>query len=358
MAKKEKKRKKKNIKNAILRSVIALFIVCGLLIFMSCYFFGIYRESYYPKEVVDDTQIEVMARKAVSGTYTELYDIAMALADNGNGVMITPIGTRNYFDYNGETLAKLSTSSGEGRITIAKGTGNVVEDMKTHSKDYFNFIGSVTPSYDEKVSESGIINGYQAAYTCGRLSCGNFLDNEKFYIVALEYATTDSDRLLLVYSTTKFKELGRNLKVLEDIADLALQGAMKNTESPDTEESKDKPVSEKTEDEITSEDIGAINDYLEEKYGTENASDIQNQTDTTVEPDKLPQGKPMPDLELTEPDNADATAGGDTETSKDTAQGEDSALDGNNETGNETIEADSPEEEIPILYQQEGNEQP
>lgn len=358
MAKKEKKRKKKNIKNAILRSVIALFIVCGLLIFMSCYFFGIYRESYYPKEVVDDTQIEVMARKAVSGTYTELYDIAMALADNGNGVMITPIGTRNYFDYNGETLAKLSTSSGEGRITIAKGTGNVVEDMKTHSKDYFNFIGSVTPSYEEKVSESGIINGYQAAYTCGRLSCGNFLDNEKFYIVALEYATTDSDRLLLVYSTTKFKELGRNLKVLEDIADLALQGAMKNVESQDTEESKDKPVSEKTEDEITSEDIGAINDYLEEKYGTENSSDMQKQADTTVEPDKLPQGKPMPDLELTEPDNVGAPADGDTETSKDTAQGEDSALDGNNETGNETIEADSPEEEIPILYQQEGNEQP
>ena len=52
--------------------------------------------------------------------------------------------------------------------------------MKTHSKDYFNFIGSVKPSYDEKSFESGIINGYQAAYTCGRLSCGNFLDNEKF----------------------------------------------------------------------------------------------------------------------------------------------------------------------------------
>ena len=42
-------------------------------------------------------------------------------------------------------------------------------------------------------------------------------------------------------------------------------------------------------------------------------------------------------------------ADGDTETSKDTAQ-EDSALDGNNnETGNETIAADSPEEEIRII---------
>ena len=65
-----------------------------------------------------------------------------------------------------------------------------------------------------------------------------FLTMRNSYMVALEYATTDSDRLLLVYSTTKFKELGRNLKVLEDIADLALQAQCKNADSQDTEEGK------------------------------------------------------------------------------------------------------------------------
>lgn len=267
--KKQKQKKKKNLKNSIIISVFFLLIIGVLFYGIGMYLYDMYRDTFFPAGVVEENTMEVFGRQMDADGYKKLFDIATELADNGNGVLLTPTGHRKEFDYDGDILIKLTTSTGGGFITVAQGSGNIVEDITKHAKEYANFIGTVTPSYMEKVSEIGVLNGYHTAYSSGYLKCGNALSKEGFYLTALEYAASDTKRLFLVYTTKNMRELGVNLKVLEDFAALALEG---DREVPGDAENAsndagEKSVLDKDDSEFTSEDIDDINSYISDKYG-------------------------------------------------------------------------------------------
>jgi len=254
---KKVKKKKKHLKARIISSMVVLFILSVGLLGIGTYLYGEYKNSFYPANVVEPMEMSALARKMTQGRYMELYDIAMTMAEGGSGVLLTPIG-RKSFDYDGDMMVRMSTNSGSGRIIVAQGSGNIVDDIKTHAKEYASFIGKVEPVYTEKVSESGLLSGYQTAYSSGYITCGNILSEQSFYLVALEFATNDVDRLFVVYATSDFRELGTNLKVLEDFSLLALTGSGEDKEIDIAESEVDE-----TEEVMSVEEI---NEYISHTY--------------------------------------------------------------------------------------------
>lgn len=262
----EKKRKKKHLKAKIITSMISLMLILIAAAGIGTYLYGEYKSSFYPENVIEPMEMSALARKMTQGRYMELYDIAMAMAEDGNGALLTPAGRRREFDYEGDILVRMSTNTGTGRIVVAQGSGNIVEDIKKHAKEYASFIGKVEPTYTEKVSESGLLSGYQTVYSCGYITCGNVLSEQSFYLVALEFATNDIDRLFVIYTTNDFRELGSNLKVIEEFSLLALEGS--GTEQGDNMSSDDTESTISSEEEVMS--IEEINDYISHTYPVQN----------------------------------------------------------------------------------------
>lgn len=275
VAKKVKKAKKKHLKAKIVTSIITLFVIMVALLGIGTYLYGEYKNTFYPENVVESMEMSALARQMTQGRYMRLYDIAMTMAENGNGVLLTPIGKRE-FDYDSDMMVRMSTSSGSGRIIVAQGSGNIVDDIKTHAKEYASFIGKVEPFYTEKVSESGLLSGYQAAYSCGYITCGNVLSEQSFYLVALEFATNDIDRLFVVYATQDYRELGSNLKVIEDFALLALTGSEVPNEETDDSVNTDEDV-----EEVMS--VEEINEYISHTYPVQTMNNEEKQVSATLD---------------------------------------------------------------------------
>lgn len=265
------KNTKKHLKAKIIASMVSLLVILVLVLGIGGYLYGEYKNSFYPEQVVEEMGISALARTMRAGRYMELYDIAMAMADDGNGILLTPVNRRREFDYEGDILIRMSTSTGSGRIVVAQGTGNITDDIKAHAKEYASFIGKVEPVYTEKVSESGLLSGYQAAYSCGYITCGNVLSEQSFYLVALEFATNEIDRLFVVYTTQDYKELGTNLKVIEDFALLALSGSDIN-EVPVTDTTVQSNAGGDSE-QVEAMSVEEINDYISHTYPVQTVDD-------------------------------------------------------------------------------------
>ena len=277
--KKRIKNKKKRLKAKIIMSVLSLVIILVLSLGIGTYLYGEYKNSFYPEQVVEEMSVSALARTMRAGRYMELYDIAMTMAEEGSGVLLTPINHRREFDYEGDVLVRMSTSTGSGRIVVAQGTGNIVNDIKEHAKEYASFIGKIEPVYTEKVSESGLLSGYQTAYSCGYITCGNVLSEKSFYIVALEFATNDIDRLFVVYATSDYRELGTNLKVLEDFALLALTGNADKQPAEESGAEKETAVDDTVEEVMSVEEI---NEYISHTYPVQDMEGVNQVSENTV----------------------------------------------------------------------------
>lgn len=283
---KGKKNKKKHLKAKIIMSMIMLVLILVAGTGIGIYLYGEYKNSFYPENVVEPMNMSALARKMSSEKYLELYDIAMVMAQDGNGVLLTPVGRKRAFDYEADIMVRMSTSTGNGRIVVARGSGNIVDDIKKHAKEYAGFIGKVEPSYAEKVSESGMLSGYQAAYSCGIVTCGNILSEQSFYLVALEVAANDTERLFVVYTTEDYHELGTNLKVIEEFSLLALEGSGESLEEEQIEDSLKDEESPDLKDNASSEEevmsIEEINDYISHTYPVQDINALEQVSDNSA----------------------------------------------------------------------------
>lgn len=247
-------------KTIVFFAVVLIVIISAIGFIVNC-LYGVYKDSYYPSNVLDGSSISAFSKIMDSGEYKELKEIAEEMADGGNGYLIYPTGRNVSFDYQGDILSRLTASTGTGYIVVAKGTGNIQEDILAHVNSYYTFVGKVDPVYSEKVSESGSAGNYYADYSAGYLDCGNFFKREGLYLIALEYRATATESLFVTYVTGNYKELSENFKVIKQFAELALEGKA----VPEEEQSTEQEV-----EDISSDDIDEISEYISEKYGVSN----------------------------------------------------------------------------------------
>lgn len=257
-----REKKKKRAKSVIRGMMFALFVIAVMFIIVAYALFSSYRDSYYPKNIVVEDELSAFVRTMPSTQYMELKLVAEELADNGNGDMLYPlVGTR--YDYEASLLTKLRTEQEYGTLYIAQGTGNIRNDIIAHTEDYYSFLGKVTPAYEEKVSEEGVVDNYYAQYSSGYLSTGNFFKTEGFHVVALEYRATDSMYLFIAYVTEQKEELQDAVPIIKHFANTALKGSQEvaNVSDETGVDGLELDLEQDSEQQIQD-----INAYIQEKY--------------------------------------------------------------------------------------------
>lgn len=244
----------------VVRFIIALLF---LLIGMSIVGYSLFNEYVYthlPTDVVERNTISVFTKTMISEEYMELADVVITLADEGNGPMLSPFASNQIsFDYEGEYLARLSTTSGSGLLVVGKGSGDVRADIEHYGKYYDQFVGNLTTKYKENIFEEGTINGFKANYSAGKIVCSTPFMKDNYYVIAIEYEVSSSNNLFVVYATKDFKELKKNISLIKNFSTLTLKG--KATDEDILENS----IKEKSSEES----IEEINAYISEKYDVE-----------------------------------------------------------------------------------------
>lgn len=221
----EKTRKKKHYKATIIMLSFFLVLIMGGFFVVGAIMLNIHSDSLYPTNVLVQSDISAFARTMEYLTYKPLNEIAISIANDGAGPMLSPIGGSKEFDYEGDVLVKLTTSTGSGRIIVRQGTGNIQNDIVSSTPYYYDFMGKLNPVYKEKVIESGQLNNYQAEYSAGYIDTGNFIKENGYYVIALECSASENGRyLFIVYATESQKELRNMVGLLKDFASLALEG--------------------------------------------------------------------------------------------------------------------------------------
>lgn len=243
--KKEKPIKKKNYKAAIITLAVLLVIVFAGLITVAAIMLNMHSDSLYPSGVlVSDGEISAFSRQMEADRYKPLNEIAVSIANDGNGPLLTPVGRSREFDYAGDVLAKLKVSTGSGRIIVRQGSSNIQDDIISSTSYYYDFLGSLKPKYKEKVSEGGQLSNYQASYSSGYVTTGNFIKKNGFYVAAFETSASPNGRyLFIVYATESQKELQNMIGLLKDFTTLALEGDA-SLEDPTDEEKTDTEATE------------------------------------------------------------------------------------------------------------------
>lgn len=254
---------KEKYKEKITLMVAVLFGILFAVYLIVKSLYSLYMDSYYPSGVTGEETFSVFLKTMPTENYKPLAEVAEALADNGNGYLLYPSDRRTTtYTYEDSTLAKLTTSTGEGIFVVAPGTGNIQEDIINHVHDYYNFMGNTKPSYEEKVYEDGNIDNFYASYSSGYLSTGNFFKENGFHITAFEYKATAGKYLFLVYATEHIKELRNHVPMIRQFAIYALEGEV-TEENMETAEDMELTEEQKT----STEQIAEINKYIEERYG-------------------------------------------------------------------------------------------
>lgn len=230
--------KKKNHKAALCIIAVMLLLTMGGFAMVSSLLVDAYRDTLYPANVLVSGELDAFARTMPTLYYKPLKDIAIALSDEGNGVLLNPIGRSTVFDYNADVLAKLTVSNGSGRLIVRQGSGDIESDVLSSTPYYYDFMGKIDPSYQQKVYEKGILDNYASEYSAGYIKTNNFIKKSGYYVAAVECRVGESGRyLFIVYATESLRELEKEVGLIKDFATLAMEGdygGLLDDESADT----------------------------------------------------------------------------------------------------------------------------
>lgn len=220
-----KKDKKKHFKASIVLLSVFLALVLGGIFAISSIMLNIHSDSLYPENVLVKSDISAFSRTMDTNYYMPLKDIAISIAQEGAGPMLLSINRSKDFDYEGDVLTSLSTSTGSGRIIVRQGSGNIQSDITESTPYYYEFMGKIKPVYKEKKIESGQLNNFYTEYSAGYVETGNLIKQNGYYVAALECSVSENGRyLFVVYATESLKELRNQIGLMKDFAILALKG--------------------------------------------------------------------------------------------------------------------------------------
>lgn len=215
---------------------IGLFIILGILTAFTAVgivvLAGFIKDTYYPSGIMQTGGLSAFTRMMDKPEYMPLRDIVTDISNEGAGILISPLDDDNTsFNYTSDTYATLYTSASSGIIVVGKGSGSAEEDIKAHTGDFYDFVGSIDPSYKEKVHEEGTANGFSGIYSAGYLSTGNFFKKGGFYVVSLELLARENEFFFISYATEDISELKSHAELILRFATKALEGGTpQNTE--------------------------------------------------------------------------------------------------------------------------------
>lgn len=288
MKKKEDRKKKDRRKTVVIvkdieskkRGLVGLSVVLAIitlsLVIVGLILANVVMDERYPREILVETDFSAFTKTMPSDNYLPLREIAERIADNGNGPLLFPKKNKTTYDYEGTVLTSLTTNTGSGCFYMAQGTGNIQEDIISHINDYYIFMGKVSPSYDEKVFETGNMNNFSASYSSGYLNTGNLFKEKGFYVSAFECVATESGKFLFVaYVTEDSKELKEQLETLCKITTYALEGEQAvsgNGNDIQSGSSVDADGVDGEEEDVMS--VDEINAYMKDKYGLEDGPGV------------------------------------------------------------------------------------
>lgn len=182
------------------------------------------EDSRYPSGVLIQGDLSAFSRSMESIHYKPLREIAVAVAKDGAGPLLTPVDSKE-FDYEGQILSKLSVNGCVGHLIVRQGSGDIQKDIADSTPYYYDFLGRLRPSYGESVSEKGQLDRFDTVYSAGFVSPGNFIRKGGFYVMALECTVSSNGRYLFVaYASEDQDELAQNIGMMKEFTALALQG--------------------------------------------------------------------------------------------------------------------------------------
>ncbi len=183
-----------------------------------------YIDSLYPEGDIQEEMVSVFARQMETQEFRPLDLIAVELSDGGNGTLISSKTSKKSFNYNSDTYAKLSIEGREGVMVIGRGTWDIPKDVCAHIGSYYTFMGKVSPNYKEKKAEVGSLFNFNAQYSAGYLSTGNFFKQDGFYVITYEVQAAPGNILFASYATSHIRELKSVKEDLKKFVELALRG--------------------------------------------------------------------------------------------------------------------------------------
>ncbi|MCR5338210.1 MAG: hypothetical protein K6E75_06605 [Lachnospiraceae bacterium] len=220
------RKKKKSIIPTVVISCILLAFLVGVALAVGKMLMQSYIDERYPKGQLQPSLLSTNAKQMEAPAYKDLYEIAKTLNEEGNGIYLYPENHRTSFVFTSDMYARLSIKDKDGIFLVCRGSGNAQSDICDHLNDFYHFLGKTTASYDEKVAETGTLDGYTAMYSAGYLESGNFFKKEGFYVSAFEVWPRENEIVLFAYASQKQEELSEMNSIMFAFASEMFKGGL------------------------------------------------------------------------------------------------------------------------------------
>ncbi len=225
----------------IILFLIVLMIIGISFIAVSLRLYGSFIDAHYPQGSLKEGVIFAEQKK---GSLKELSEIARDLSDGGEGILLSSKNHKTSFDFSSDTFAKLSIEGMEGSLVVGRGSGNAADDICSHIRSFYSFIGKVDPAYKEKRTQEGMLDGFYARYSAGFLSTGNFFKKEGFYVACYELLTGEDEYLFICFATSDVKDLSKGRDVMRDFLQIGMsETIVRESAGEEVKDGKAEPLS-------------------------------------------------------------------------------------------------------------------
>ncbi len=193
---------KKKRERKLFPIIIAACIVFAVFIMVVRLFLEQMQESLYPTDVLNAEIMNGIAKS--QHTFGKLSDIADIMEEKG--LRIYPIKGYESMDISLDVMT-IVKSDQDGVLVMAKGSGNVNDDIMKYLSYYEEFVGRVSGKLDEKCHENGTDNGFVAEYATGCIKIKNLFYKGNIYVAAIEYSFDKDLHICFIFATDSVSKL-------------------------------------------------------------------------------------------------------------------------------------------------------